>query len=91
MALICTSRVESTTSQECAPLSCSRDVSLAALAALPILPAYSVSKAAAFNMTQSLRAFLADQGGTVHAVILGPIDMNCKVAARWLGHAVAMH
>ena len=32
------------------------NLSLAALAALPMIPAYSISKAAAFNMTQSLRA-----------------------------------
>jgi len=35
------------------------NLSLAALAALPMIPAYSISKAAAFNMTQSLRALLA--------------------------------
>jgi NAD(P)-dependent dehydrogenase (short-subunit alcohol dehydrogenase family) len=51
-------------------------VSLAALAALPMIPAYSISKAAAFNMTQSLRALLAGQGVTVHAVVLGPIDTD---------------
>ena len=39
------------------------NLSLAALAPLPIIPAYSISKAAAFNMTQSLRAFLAGEGG----------------------------
>jgi NAD(P)-dependent dehydrogenase (short-subunit alcohol dehydrogenase family) len=47
-----------------------------ALAALPVIPAYSISKAAAFNMTQSLRALLAGQGVTVHAVVLGPIDTD---------------
>jgi NAD(P)-dependent dehydrogenase (short-subunit alcohol dehydrogenase family) len=47
---------------------------LAALAALPMIPAYSISKAAAFNMTQSLRALLAAEGVSVHAVVLGPID-----------------
>jgi NAD(P)-dependent dehydrogenase (short-subunit alcohol dehydrogenase family) len=52
------------------------NLSLAALAPLPIIPAYSISKAAAFNMTQSLRAFLAGQGVTVHAVFLGPIDTD---------------
>jgi NAD(P)-dependent dehydrogenase (short-subunit alcohol dehydrogenase family) len=52
------------------------NLSLVALAALPVLPAYSISKAAAFNMTQSLRAFLAGQGVTVHAVFLGPIDTD---------------
>jgi NAD(P)-dependent dehydrogenase (short-subunit alcohol dehydrogenase family) len=52
------------------------NLSLAALAALPVIPAYSISKAAAFSMTQSLRASLAGQGVTVHAVILGPIDTD---------------
>src|SRR5229473_859848 len=52
------------------------NLSLAALAALPVIPAYSISKAAAFNMTQSLRALLADQGVRVHAVVLGPIDTD---------------
>jgi NAD(P)-dependent dehydrogenase (short-subunit alcohol dehydrogenase family) len=50
------------------------NLSLAALAALPMIPAYSISKAAAFNMTQSLRALLAADGISVHAVVLGPID-----------------
>ncbi len=50
--------------------------SMAGLAPLPIIPAYSLSKAAAFNMTQSLRAHLAAQGVTVHAVVLGPIDTD---------------
>ena len=52
------------------------NLSLAALAALPIVSAYSISKAAAFNMTQSLRALLAGRGVTVHAVVLGPIDTD---------------
>jgi len=52
------------------------NLSLAALAALPILPAYSISKAAAFSATQSLRAFLTGEGVTVHAVVLGPIDTD---------------
>jgi NAD(P)-dependent dehydrogenase (short-subunit alcohol dehydrogenase family) len=52
------------------------NLSLAALAALPVIPAYSISKAAAFSMTQSLRAFLARESVTVHAVVLGPIDTD---------------
>jgi NAD(P)-dependent dehydrogenase (short-subunit alcohol dehydrogenase family) len=52
------------------------NLSLAALATLPAIPAYSMSKAAAFNMTQSLRALLAGEGVTVHAVVLGPIDTD---------------
>src|SRR4029453_16521989 len=52
------------------------NLSLVSLAPLPIIPAYSISKAAAFSMTQSLRAHLAGQGVTVHAVFLGPIDTD---------------
>jgi NAD(P)-dependent dehydrogenase (short-subunit alcohol dehydrogenase family) len=52
------------------------NLSLAALAPLPVIPAYSISKAAAFSMTQSLRALLAGQGVTVHAVVLGPVDTD---------------
>ena len=51
-------------------------VSLAALAPLPIISGYSISKAAVFNMTQSLRALLARHGVSVHAVVLGPVDTD---------------
>jgi NAD(P)-dependent dehydrogenase (short-subunit alcohol dehydrogenase family) len=50
------------------------NVSLGALVAIPIIPGYSVSKAALFNVTQSLRALLASHGVSVHAVIIGPTD-----------------
>jgi NAD(P)-dependent dehydrogenase (short-subunit alcohol dehydrogenase family) len=49
-------------------------LSVAALAALPILPAYSISKAAAFSLSQSLRALLAGREVKVHAVLPGPVD-----------------
>ena len=52
------------------------NVSLMALAPFPITPAYSISKAAAFNLTQSLRALLAGRGVTVHAVLTGPTDTD---------------
>lgn len=52
------------------------NVSLAALAPLPLISGYSMSKAAALNMTQSLRALLAGQGVTVHAAIIGPTDTD---------------
>jgi NAD(P)-dependent dehydrogenase (short-subunit alcohol dehydrogenase family) len=52
------------------------NLSMAGLAALPVIPGYSLSKAAAFNLTQSLRALLAGHGVTVHAVVLGPIDTD---------------
>jgi NAD(P)-dependent dehydrogenase (short-subunit alcohol dehydrogenase family) len=48
--------------------------SVAAFAAVPVLPAYSVSKAAVFNLAQSLRALLAGQGVSVHVVMPGPVD-----------------
>jgi len=52
------------------------NASLMALAALPLTPAYSASKAAAFSLTQSLRALLAGRGVRVHAVLTGPVDTN---------------
>jgi NAD(P)-dependent dehydrogenase (short-subunit alcohol dehydrogenase family) len=52
------------------------NLSLNALAPLPLIPAYSVSKAAAFSLTQSLRALLAGQGIRVHAVLTGPTDTD---------------
>ncbi|MCI0447520.1 SDR family NAD(P)-dependent oxidoreductase [bacterium] len=52
------------------------NLSMVSLAPLPIIPAYSISKTAAFSMTQSLRALLASQGVSVHAVFLGPIDTD---------------
>ena len=51
-------------------------LSVAALAPVPIIPAYSISKAAAFNLTQSLRLLLAGQGVQVHAVLTGPVDTD---------------
>jgi NAD(P)-dependent dehydrogenase (short-subunit alcohol dehydrogenase family) len=51
-------------------------MSLAALAAVPLDPTYSISKAAAFSLTQSLRTALAGRGVTVHAVLAGPVDTD---------------
>ncbi|HET7750870.1 MAG TPA: SDR family NAD(P)-dependent oxidoreductase [Terriglobales bacterium] len=51
-------------------------LSLAALASVPFTPAYSVSKAAAFSLTQSLRALWAARGVKVHAVMAGPVDTD---------------
>jgi NAD(P)-dependent dehydrogenase (short-subunit alcohol dehydrogenase family) len=51
-------------------------LSLAAWAAVPIVPAYSISKAAAFSLSQSLRALLAGRGVRVHAVLSGPVDTD---------------
>jgi NAD(P)-dependent dehydrogenase (short-subunit alcohol dehydrogenase family) len=51
-------------------------LSVAALASLPVIPAYSISKAAAFSLTQSWRALLAGRGVSVHAVLPGPVDTD---------------
>jgi NAD(P)-dependent dehydrogenase (short-subunit alcohol dehydrogenase family) len=51
-------------------------VSVGALAAVPILPAYCVSKAAAFSLSQSVRGLLASRGVTVHIVLPGPVDTD---------------
>jgi NAD(P)-dependent dehydrogenase (short-subunit alcohol dehydrogenase family) len=51
-------------------------LSVVALAPFPIMPGYSISKAAALSLTQSQRALLTRQGVSVHAVILGGVDTD---------------
>jgi NAD(P)-dependent dehydrogenase (short-subunit alcohol dehydrogenase family) len=51
-------------------------LSLASLAAVPFDPSYSISKAAAFSLSQSLRALLAGRSVRVHVVLPGPIDTD---------------
>ena len=51
-------------------------LSLSSLAAVPFSPAYSISKAAAFSLSQSLRGLLAARGVKVHVVLPGPIDTD---------------
>jgi NAD(P)-dependent dehydrogenase (short-subunit alcohol dehydrogenase family) len=55
-------------------------LSVSAFAPLPIIPAYSMSKAAGFSLTQSLRALLAGRGVSVHAVLAGPVDTDMSRA-----------
>ena len=52
------------------------NVSIAAIAPIPMTPAYSLSKAAALSLTQSLRMLLAGQGVRVHAALIGPTDTD---------------
>ncbi len=52
------------------------NVSTAAFAPLPFIPAYSISKAAALCLTQMQRALLADRGVRVHTVLTGPTDTD---------------
>jgi NAD(P)-dependent dehydrogenase (short-subunit alcohol dehydrogenase family) len=68
---------------------------IAALAALPIIPSYSVSKAAAFSLAQNLRPLLAARGVSVHAVLVGPTDTEMsrgfevpKVSAQYAAAAI---
>jgi len=49
---------------------------MVALAPFAPIASYSVSKAAAFSMTQSMRAYLAGQNISVHAIMTGPIDTD---------------
>jgi NAD(P)-dependent dehydrogenase (short-subunit alcohol dehydrogenase family) len=51
-------------------------LSLASIAAVPFDPLYSISKAAAFSLSQSLRALLAGRDVSVHIVLPGPIDTD---------------
>ncbi|HKA43753.1 MAG TPA: SDR family NAD(P)-dependent oxidoreductase [Burkholderiales bacterium] len=51
-------------------------LSLSSLAPLPVVPSYSISKAAAHSLTQTFRAYLAGQCVAVHGVYLGPTDTD---------------
>jgi len=51
-------------------------LSVNAFAPLPLIPSYSISKAAAFNLTQSLRTLLAGRSVRVHAVLTGIVDTD---------------
>lgn len=71
------------------------NVSTMAVAPFPLTPAYAISKAATFNMTQSLRALLARQGVRVQAVLTGPTDTDMtrgfeipKTAPEVVAHAI---
>ena len=52
------------------------NTSVNALAPLPVIPAYSVSKAALFNLSESLRILLAPSGVRVQAILTGPVDTD---------------
>lgn len=51
-------------------------LSVASLANVPQIGAYSASKAAAFSLTQALRTELRGKGIRVHGVFPGPIDTD---------------
>jgi len=51
-------------------------LTVVALASMPGLGGYAASKAAAWSMTQALRAELRGKGVRVHAVFPGPVDTD---------------
>jgi NAD(P)-dependent dehydrogenase (short-subunit alcohol dehydrogenase family) len=51
-------------------------LSITSIAPFPVIPGYSISKAAALSLTQSLRVLLKRQGVGVHGVILGSVDTD---------------
>jgi NAD(P)-dependent dehydrogenase (short-subunit alcohol dehydrogenase family) len=51
-------------------------LTVVALASMPGLAAYTASKAAAWSLTQSYRADLAERGVLVHGVFPGPVDTD---------------
>lgn len=51
-------------------------LSLLALASIPHMGAYSASKAAAYSMTQAIRAQLGGKNISVHGVFPGPVDTD---------------
>jgi short-subunit dehydrogenase len=51
-------------------------LTVVSFASMPALAVYNASKAAAWSMTQSLRADLAKKGIQVHAVFPGPVDTD---------------
>jgi NAD(P)-dependent dehydrogenase (short-subunit alcohol dehydrogenase family) len=55
-------------------------LSVLAVVSMPGLSAYNSSKAAAWSMTQSLRAALSSKGIEVHGVFPGPVDTGMSAA-----------
>ncbi|WP_433758187.1 SDR family NAD(P)-dependent oxidoreductase [Nocardia sp. CA-135398] len=51
-------------------------LSLAAIAPVPVTPAYSISKAATLSLSIAQRMLLREQGVTVHIVFPGPVDTD---------------
>jgi NAD(P)-dependent dehydrogenase (short-subunit alcohol dehydrogenase family) len=51
-------------------------LSVTAVAAFPLITAHSITKAAAFSLSQSLGVLLAGRGARVHAVLTGPADTD---------------
>jgi NAD(P)-dependent dehydrogenase (short-subunit alcohol dehydrogenase family) len=59
-----------------APAALTNVLSVVSLANMNIIAAYSASKAAAYSLTQALRAELAPAGISVHGVYPGPVETD---------------
>jgi len=57
-------------------------LSAAALCNVPVLGSYSASKAAAYSLTQGVRAELAEQGTFVSAIFVGSVDTRMAAEVR---------
>lgn len=51
-------------------------LSTSSFANMPLMPTYSISKAALLSLTQGLRAWTAGRGVAVHAAFLGVVDTD---------------
>ncbi len=56
---------------------------MVALAPVPVIPAYSISKAATLNITQALRALLVGKGVSVHAELFGRLVPDVTGVSRY--------
>jgi len=70
-------------------------LSLAAVAAVPFDPNYSISKGASLSLLQVLRGQLSPRGVSVHAVLPGPVDTDMtrhldlpKASAEYVAQAI---
>ncbi|MEV4617700.1 SDR family NAD(P)-dependent oxidoreductase [Asanoa sp. NPDC049573] len=58
------------------------NLSITAFAPLPLIPSYSISKAAALALTQASRTLLEPRGVRVHAVLTGFVDTDMTRGAQ---------
>lgn len=66
-------------------------LSAAALSNVPILGTYSASKAAAYSLTQGVRAELAGQGTLVCAVFVGSVDTRMAASVKEVPKVTAQY
>ncbi|WJK37454.1 SDR family NAD(P)-dependent oxidoreductase [Solwaraspora sp. WMMA2065] len=67
------------------------NISVNAFAPFPLVSSYSAAKAAAFNLSQSLRGLLAGKGVGVHAVMTGLVDTDMTKGFDVMAKAAPEH